>query len=58
MITDGKIRWKAKKCGLMLRKDGHGGYLLVDPYTNALAAPGPMTLDKAALWLDDMEVEE
>ena len=44
----------AKAHGLMIRKDGKGGYLLTD-LNNCLMAPGPMTLGEAALWLDDLD---
>ena len=44
----------AKAHGLMIRKDGKGGYLLTD-LNNCLMAPGPMTLEEAALWLDDLD---
>lgn len=29
--------------------------MLIDPYTNGLAAPGPMSLEQVGLWLDDLE---
>lgn len=47
---------RATKLGLMVRKDGHGEYLLTNE-NNALAAPGPMTLEQLSLWLDDLEGE-
>ena len=39
---------------MMIRKDGKGGYLLTD-LNNCLMAPGPMTLEEVALWLDDLD---
>ena len=44
----------AKAHGMMIRKDGKGGYLLTD-LNNCLMAPGPMTLEEVALWLDDLD---
>lgn len=29
--------------------------MLIDPYTNDLAAPGPMSLEQVGLWLADLE---
>lgn len=55
LITETRMKTRAKNHDLMIRKDGHGGYMLVDPDTNALAAPGPMTLEEIALWLDDLD---
>lgn len=46
---------RARRHGLILRSDRHGGYMLIDPYTNGLAAPGPMSLEQVGLWLDDLE---
>ena len=46
---------REKHHDLMIRKDGNGGYMLVDIDTNALAAPGPMTLEEVELWLDDLD---
>ena len=50
-----QLRRRAQRHGLILRSDRHGGYMLVDPYTNGLTAPGPMSLEQVGLWLDDME---
>lgn len=50
-----QLRQKARRHGLMLRSDRHNGYMLVDPYTNGLAAPGPMSLEQVVLWLDNEE---
>lgn len=40
-MTLNQLKTRAKALDLMIRKDGKGGYLLVDPSANALAAPGP-----------------
>lgn len=50
-----QLRRRAQRHGLILRSDRHGGYMLIDPYTNGLAAPGPMSLEQVGLWLDDLE---
>lgn len=52
--TENQLNAKAKAHGLMIRKDGKGGYLLTD-YDNRLMAPGPMTLEEVVLWLDDLD---
>lgn len=54
-MTENELRTRAKHLGLMIRKDGHGGYLLVDISTNAMAAPGPMTLEQVEMWLEEVE---
>lgn len=54
-ITETRLKTRAKAHDMMIRKDGHGGYMLVDPSTNGLVAPGPMTLEEVALWLDDLD---
>ena len=55
MLTFVNQKPRAKAHDLMIRKDGKGGYLLVDPITNALAAPGPMTIEEVEMWLDDLD---
>ena len=40
---------------MMIRKERNGGYWLLDIYTNGVVAPGPMTLEEVALWLDDLD---
>lgn len=55
MLTFVDLKTRAKVHDLMIRKDGKGGYLLVDPITNALAAPGPMTIEEVEMWLDDLD---
>ena len=49
-----KLRRRARRHGLMFRSDRHGSFMLMDPHTNGLAAPGPMSLEQAGLWLDDL----
>lgn len=51
----GQLKRRAQRHGLIIRSDRRGGYILVDPYTNGLSAPGPMSLEQVELWLDDME---
>ena len=57
-MTLNKLKTRAKAHDLMIRKDGKGGYLLVDIYINALAAPGPMTLGEVEMWLDDLDAHQ
>lgn len=54
-MTLNQLKTRAKAHDLMIRKDGKGGYLLVDPSTNALAAPGPITIEEVEMWLDDLD---
>lgn len=54
-ITENQLKTHAKKHNMIIRKDGHDGYLLLDGYTNVIAAPGSMTLEEVALWLDDLD---
>ena len=54
-MTLDQLKTRAKAHDLMIRKDGKGGYLLVDIYINALAAPGPMTIEEVEMWLDDLD---
>ena len=44
-MTLNQLKTRAARHDLMIRKDGHGDYLLVDIQTNGLAASGAMTLD-------------
>lgn len=53
-ITETRLKTRAKAHDMMIRKDGKGGYLLTD-FHNCLMAPGPMTLEEVALWLDDLD---
>lgn len=54
-MTLDQLKTRAKAHDLFIRKDGKGGYFLVDPITNALAAPGPMTIEEVEMWLDDLD---
>lgn len=53
-MTLNQLKTRAKAHDMMIRKDGKGGYLLTD-LNNCLMAPGPMTLEEVALWLDDLD---
>lgn len=53
-ITVNQLKTRAKRHDMMIRKDGKGGHMLTD-YNNGLMAPGPMTLEEVALWLDDLD---
>lgn len=53
-----QLRQKARQHGLLINKDRrlpYDGYYLVSSDTNAIAAPGPMTLEQVDLWLADLE---
>ncbi|WP_158591004.1 hypothetical protein [Acutalibacter sp. 1XD8-33] len=50
-----KLKSRAKAHDMRIRKHRNGDYYLVDIYTNTLAVPDHMTLDEAALWLDDLD---
>lgn len=54
-ITETRLKTRAKRHDIMIRKDGKGGYWLLDIYINGVVAPGPMTLEEVALWLDDLD---
>lgn len=53
-MTLNQLKTRAKAHDMMIRKDGKDGYMLTD-YNNCLMAPGPMTLEEVALWLDDLD---
>lgn len=55
-MTESTIRRRAKKLGLMVRKDRQGDYYLAD-LNNCAAAPCPMTLEQIDSWLTDMEMQ-
>lgn len=54
-MTLNQLKTRAKAHGLMIRKERNGGYWLLDIYINGVVAPGPMTLEEVALWLDDLD---
>ena len=54
-ITETRLKTRAKRHDMMIRKERHGGYWLVDIYTNGIVSPGPMTLEEVVLWLDDLD---
>ena len=54
-MTLNQLKTRAKAHDMMIRKERNGGYGLLDIYTNSVVAPGPMTLEEAALWLDDLD---
>lgn len=57
-MTINQLKTRAKAHDMMIRKDGHGGYLLVDIYTNGLVAPGSMTLGEVGLWLEALDMPQ
>lgn len=54
-MTLNKLKTRAKAHDMMIRKERNGGYWSLDIYTNGVVAPGPMTLEEVALWLDDLD---
>ncbi len=54
-MTLNTLKTRVKVHDMMIRKDGKGGYWLMDIYINGAVAPGPMTLEEVALWLDDLD---
>ena len=54
-MTLNKLKSRAMAHDMMIRKERNGGYWLLDIYTNGVVAPGPMTLEEVALWLDDLD---
>ena len=54
-MTLNKLKSRAMAHDMMIRKERNGGYWLLDIYTNGVGAPGPMTLEEVALWLDDLD---
>lgn len=54
-MTLNKLKSRAKAHNMMIGKERNGGYWLLDIYTNGVVAPGPMTLEEVALWLDDLD---
>ena len=58
--TLAQLKRRAKKYGMTIRKykRGEDSYLLVDVYTNAVAAPEPMTLAEIERWLDDLDAQQ
>ena len=58
--TLAQLKRRAKKYGMTIRKykRGEDSYLLVDVYTNAVAAPEPMTLAEIERELDDFDAQQ
>lgn len=54
-MTLNKLKSRAKAHDMMIRKERNGGYWLLDIHINGVVAPGPMTLEEVALWLDDLD---
>lgn len=45
-MTIDKLKTRAKAYNMTIRKDGKGGYVLVDIDTNRAAAPAPMNIEQ------------
>ena len=56
--TRAQLQKRAEKYGMTIRKRGEDSYLLVDVYTNAVAAPEPMTLAEIEHELDDLDAQQ
>ncbi len=55
-MTLQELKRRAKSLGLMIRRDGHGNFILTDAATNTVAAyPATMSLDQIEEWLNDYE---
>ena len=51
-----QLRKRAADRDLIIRKDGHGNFMLVDIHTGGVAAyPASMTLAQVESWLDDLD---
>ena len=51
-----QLRKRAADRDLIIRKDGHGNFMLVDIHTGGVVAyPAPMTLAQVESWLDDLD---
>lgn len=56
MKTLNQLKTQAKKHDLLIRKDGHGNFMLVDARTSAIVAyPELMTLEEVEAWLDELD---
>lgn len=51
-----QLKKRAADRDLIVRKDGHGNFMLVDIHTGGVAAyPASMTLAQVESWLDDLD---
>lgn len=51
-----QLKKRAAQRNCVIRKDGHGNFMLVDIYTNCVVAyPALMTLEELENWLDDLD---
>lgn len=57
-MTIDKLKTRAKAYNMAIRKDGKGGYMLVDIDTNCVAAPSPMDIEQVKKWLDDLDQQQ
>lgn len=57
-MTIDKLKTRAKAYNMAIRKDGKGGYMLVDIDTNCAAAPSPMDIEQVKKWLDDLDQQQ
>ena len=53
-----QLKKRAADRDLIVRKDGHGNFMLVDIHTGGVAAfPAQMTLEEIENWLDDLDAQ-
>ena len=54
-----QLRKRAADRDLIIRKDGHGNFMLVDIHTGGVANyPAQMTLEEIENWLDDLDEKD
>ena len=54
-----QLKKRAADRDLIIRKDGHGNFMLVDIHTGGVAAyPAQMTLEEIENWLDDLDEKD
>lgn len=54
-----QLKKRAADRDLIIRKDGHGNFMLVDIHTDGIANyPAQMTLEEIENWLDDLDEKD
>lgn len=54
-----QLKKRAADRDLIIRKDGHGNFMLVDIHTGGVAAyPAQMTLEEIENWLDELDAKD
>lgn len=57
-MTINQLKTRAKAYGMIIGKDGKGGYRLIDISTNSLAASEPMSIEQIEEWFEDLDMQE